>query len=72
MHPGLWLNMANVNPPDLLDLEIDSMKKFILEYKRYSQKCPRQLLRSLQQFVLKEHLDILCNEDGIEIEEIME
>ena len=33
-------------------LEIESMKKFILQYKRYSQKCPRQLLRSMQQFVL--------------------
>ena len=33
-------------------LEIESTKKFILQYKRYSQKCPRQLLRSMQQFVL--------------------
>ena len=55
MDPGLWLNMVNVKPPYLLDLEIESMKKFILEYKRYSQKCPRQLLRSMQQFVLEEH-----------------
>jgi hypothetical protein len=40
-----------------LDLEIDSMKKFILEYKRYSQKCPRQLLRSGLVDVLKIILD---------------
>jgi hypothetical protein len=29
MDPGLWLNMVNVKPPYLLDLEIESMKKFI-------------------------------------------
>jgi hypothetical protein len=38
MDPGMWLNMVNVKPPQLADLEIESMKKFILEYKRYSQK----------------------------------
>ena len=48
------------------------MKFFILEYKRYAQKCPRQLLRSMQQLVLEEHLDILCSEDEIELEELME
>jgi len=47
MDPGLWLNMVNVKPPYLLYLEIESMKKFILEYKRYSQKFPRHLLRSM-------------------------
>ena len=36
------------------------------------QKYPRQLLRSMQQFVFEEHLDILCSEDEIEIEELME
>ena len=45
------------------------MKKFILEYKRCSQKCPRQLLRSMQQFVLEEHLDIICTEDDQEVME---
>jgi len=40
MDPGLWLNMVYVKPPYLLDLEIESKKKFILEYQRYSQKCP--------------------------------
>ena len=65
--------MVNVNPPYLLDLEIESMKKFILEYKTgHAQKCPRQLLRSMQQFVLEEHLDILCSEDEIELEELMD
>ena len=34
MDPGMWLNMVNVKPPYLVDLEIESMKKFILEYKR--------------------------------------
>jgi len=72
MDPGLWLNMVNVKPPYLLDLEIDSMKKFILEYKRYSQKCPRQLLRSMQQFVLEEHMEVVCSEAEMEMEEIME
>ena len=42
------------------------MKKNILEYKRYAQKCPRQSLRSMQQFVLKEHLEIMCSEAGEE------
>ena len=37
MDPGMCLNMVNVKPPYLVDLELDSMMKFILEYKRYSQ-----------------------------------
>jgi len=68
MDPGLRLNKVNVKPPYLLDLEIESMKKFILEYMIYSQKCPRQLLSSMQRFELEEHLNILCSDDGIEIE----
>ena len=55
MDPGMWLNMVNVKPPYLVDLEVESMKKIILEYKRYAQKCPRQLLRLMQHFVLQEH-----------------
>jgi len=32
---GMWLNMVNVKPPHLIDLEVESMKKFILlDYKR--------------------------------------
>ncbi len=72
MDPGLWLNVVNVKPPYLLDLEIENMKNFILEYKRYSQKCPRQLLCSMQQFVLEEHMEVLCSEAEMEMEEIME
>jgi len=49
----MWLNMVNVKPLYLADLEIESMKKFILDYKWYSQKCPRQLLRNIQQFILE-------------------
>ena len=30
MDPRLWLSMVNVKPPYLLDLEIESMKKFVL------------------------------------------
>jgi len=52
MDPGLWLNMVNVKPPYFVDMEIESMKKFILEYKGYSLKYHRQLLRFMQQFVL--------------------
>jgi len=37
LDPGMWLNIVNVKPPYLADLEIESMKKFILDYKRYSQ-----------------------------------
>jgi len=43
--PGILLSMVNVKPPHLSDLEEESMKKFILDYKRYSHKCPRRLLR---------------------------
>ena len=46
--PGMWLNMANVKTPYLADLELESMKKFILDYKRYSQKFPQKLLRRMQ------------------------
>ena len=35
--PGMWLNMINVKTPHLA---VDSMKKFTLDYKRYSQKYP--------------------------------
>ena len=68
----MWLNinMVNVKPPYLVDLEVESMKKNILEYKRYAQTCPRQLLRSMQ-FMLEEHLDIMCSESGEEMEEFM-
>jgi len=31
------------------------------------QKCPRQLLRSMQQFVQEEHLEIMCSEAGEEM-----
>ena len=44
--PGIWLNIVDVKPPHLSDLEVESMKKFILDYKRYSQKCPRKLPRN--------------------------
>ena len=32
--PGMWLSMINVKPPHLSDLEVEIMKKFILDYKR--------------------------------------
>ena len=70
--PGMWLNMVKVKPPYLVNLKVDSMKNFILEYKRYSQKFPRQLLRSMQQFVPEDHFEIICTEDGQELEEVME
>jgi len=38
----------------IADLDVESMKKFILDYKRYSLKCLRQLLRKMQQFILEE------------------
>ena len=64
--------MVNFKPPHLSYLEVESMKKFILDYKRYSQKCPRQLLWKMQQFILEEQLDVICDEDGREFEEIVE
>ena len=63
--------MVNVNPTYLVDLEVESTKIIILEYKRYAQKCPRQLLRSMQQFVLEEQLEIMCSESSEEMEEFM-
>ena len=30
----MWLNLVKVKPPYLADLEIESMKRFILNYKR--------------------------------------
>jgi len=44
INPGMWLNMLNVKPPHLSDLEVESVKKFILDYTRYSQKCPRNII----------------------------
>jgi hypothetical protein len=72
LDPGMWMNMVNVKPPYLPDLEIESMKKFILEYKRYSQKCPRQLLRNMQQFILEDHMEMIVSESGQEYDEIMD
>jgi hypothetical protein len=71
LDPGMWMNMVNVKPPYLPDLEIESMKKFILEYKRYSQKCPRQLLRNMQQFILEDHMEMIVSESEQEYEEII-
>ena len=33
----IWPNMINVKSPHLADLEIESLKKFILDYERHSQ-----------------------------------
>ena len=38
LNPGMWLNMINVKPLYLANLEIESVKKFILDYIRDSQK----------------------------------
>ena len=71
LDPETWLNIVNVKPLYLGDLEIESIKKFILDYKRYSQKCPSEILRHLQNFILEEHLDIIVSESGSEIDELM-
>ena len=60
--PGTWLNMVNVKPPYLVDLKGESMKKFIFLSTKHILKCPHPLLRSMQQFVLEEHPDIMCSE----------
>ena len=67
----MWLNMVNVKTPYLADLELESMKKMILDYKRHSQKCPRQLLRRMQQFILEEQL-VICDEEVIAWDEVPE
>ena len=64
--------MINVKPPHLADLEVESMKKFILDYRRCSKKCPRQLLRKIQQFFPEEQIEVIFNENGREYEEIVE
>ena len=66
--------MINVKPPHLSDLEVESMKKFILHYNWYSQKCPRQLLqfRKMQQFILEDQRNVTCDEDGKDFEDIVE
>ena len=61
--------MVNFKPRHLSDLEVESMKKLILDYKRYSQKCPRQLLRK---FIMEEQLHVICDEDFRDFEEIVE
>ena len=55
---------SNVKPPHLADLEVESMKKFILHWKRYSQKSTRQLLRKMLQLILEDPLEVICDEDG--------
>jgi len=70
--PGMWLNMVNVKTPYLADLELENMKKFILDYKRYRQKCPQQLLRRMQQFIFEDQLEVICEEVGIAWEEVQE
>ena len=37
------------------------MKKFILDYKRYSQKYSRQSHRKIQQFIFEEELEVICD-----------
>ena len=69
---GMRLNIVNVKPPHLAHLEVESMKKFILDYKRYGQKFPRQLLWKMQQFILEDQLEVICDEDGREYEDIVE
>jgi hypothetical protein len=68
----MWLSMVNVMPPQLLDLEIESMKKFILEYKGYAQKCPEPLSRKMQHFILEEHLDVIAENDFQDRDEVMD
>jgi hypothetical protein len=33
MNPGMWISIVKVKPPQLADSEIESLKKFFLEYK---------------------------------------
>jgi len=52
--------------------DLESMQKFILDYKRYSQKRPRQLLRKMKQLILEDQIEIICDEDNREYEDIVE
>ena len=72
--PGMWFNIVNVKPPHLIDLEVESVKSFILDFQRYSQKCPRQLPQKMQQFnlFLEEQLEVICDEDGRDYEDVVE
>ena len=70
--PGMWLDMVNVKPPHVADLEMESMKKFILDYQRFSKKYRSQLQRKMQPFILELKLEVICVEDDQEYEEIVE
>ena len=54
----------------IADLEVGSVKKFILDYKR--KKCPRQLHLNIQQFILEEQLEVFCDKDVRENGDIVE
>ena len=64
--------MFNVKPPHLADLEVENMKKFILDYKRYMQKCPRKLLQKMKQFISEEELEVICDKDGRDYENVVD
>ena len=64
--------MLNVKSPHMAHLEVESMKKFILNNNIYSQKFPLQLLREMQQIILEEQLDVICDNDARYFEEIVE
>jgi hypothetical protein len=74
MDVGMWLTMVNLRTPTLVDFEIMSMKKFIVEYKRYATKCPAGLLRSIQQFLVDDQLEVIMGFHGMDedsLEEVM-
>jgi len=49
--PGIWLSMIIVKTPHLADLEVESMKKFILAISGIVRNV-QQLLQKMQQFIL--------------------
>ena len=51
-------------------MESDTEESDIFEER--DQKFPRQLLRKMQQFILEEQLEVICDEDGREYKEVVE
>ena len=66
--PGMWLSILNVKPHHLSDLEVENSSWITSGIaNNVHDNCYGK-----QQFILEEQLDVICDEDGREFEEIVE
>ena len=66
--PGMWLSILNVKPPHLSDLEVENSSWITSGIaNNVNDNCYGK-----KQFILEEQLDVICDEDGREFEEIVE